>query len=274
MYSYVTETEFGSADIWKVKLNVNDAALYYLTGDGAKFMGPWLVWTAITLVLALLVGMATKYKFDGGRIVRVAAITSLMYLGVTIPQHKSEYLGVIVTCGLFIIFVEGTAFIVERLLGASKKRLLAVLLIVLAVISVSSFRWNWEVEPAAGSEKWKEVVTDLAREIAAHSSGDAKIFFTGQTHYLNVSTLNFEFLRKRYRGLQAFDVPFRNQISEVEPSLKKANFIVTFSEDTGSDCIAKNSLHLIRNGVSACRKSRNRRRPKRTRSTEKDLTFS
>jgi hypothetical protein len=121
MYSYVTETEFGSADIWKVKLNVNDAALYYLTGDGAKFMGPWLVWTAITLVLALLVGMATKYKFDGGRIVRVAAITSLMYLGVTIPQHKSEYLGVIVTCGLFIIFVEGTAFIVERLLGASKK---------------------------------------------------------------------------------------------------------------------------------------------------------
>ena len=242
VYSYIKATEAGSAsDVWKLRLDVKDAALYYLTGEGGKFMGPWLLWTVITLVFALLVGMATKYKFDSGRIVRVGAITSLVYLCVTIPEHKSTFIGVIVTCGFFVMFVEGIAFIVERLLADGKKRLLAVLLIVLTLVSVSSFQWHWyshsggfiEVEPAAASEQRKEVLTELGREIATHSKRDAEIFFTGNTQFLNAATLNFEFLRKGYRGLHAFDDGLRNQMSEVEPSLKKANFIITFSQDTG-----------------------------------------
>jgi hypothetical protein len=241
VYSYIKETEGGSAsDLWMLKLNVKQAALYYLTGEGGKFMGPWLVWTLITLVLALFVGMATRYEFDGGRIVRVAAMAFLMYLCVTIPSHKSTFIGVIVTCALFVIFVEATVFIVERLLAGGKKRLLAVLLIVLTLVSVSSFQWHWyshsggfiEVEPAAASEKRKEVQTDLAREIATHSKGNATVFFTGNTQYLNSAALNFEFLRKRYRGLEAFDAGLLHQMSEVEPFLKKANFVITFSQDT------------------------------------------
>jgi len=238
VYDYIKAATFSSTSyLWVPKLNPTQTALYYLTGEaGHSMIGSWLLGTIVILCVALWVGTYTKYAFDWWRILRTATIAFLTYLCVTIPHMKSVFLGVIVACTVFVIFIEVTIFIVNQLVGTGKTRLLALLLVGLTVFSLSTFNWGArsgviEFEPALTAERQKELLTDVAHEIAIHSNGNSKVFFTAATQYFNADTLNFEFLRKRYRGLEAAGAPLDDTMSSAAPALKTANFVITFSHD-------------------------------------------
>src|SRR5262249_8465308 len=145
----------------------------------------------------------------------------------------------IVPCIIFFLFIGATSFLIRRLSEKTKNGAIVFLLVAVSIFSISVFKWHWywrsggqsEAEPALVSEQRKKLVVDVAQEIASQRKGDTTVFFTTITQYFNADILNFEFLRRRYRGLEATDAAFLDQLELIKPSLDSARFVVTFSDD-------------------------------------------
>src|SRR5262249_22669164 len=155
--------------------------------------GPWLYGAAVMLLLALLVAILTKWQFDFGRLLRIGAMTTLVYVCVTIPAHKTSFVGAIVPCIIFFLFIGATSFLIRRLSEKTKNGAIVFLLVAVSIFSISVFKWHWywrsggqsEAEPALVSEQRKKLVVDVAQEIASQRKGDTTVFFTTITQYFN-----------------------------------------------------------------------------------------
>ena len=125
VYEYIFRTTFGSEkQIWGIQMDVVDAAAYYLWGTGGQtMMGAWFWVTVVLTVLAAVFDLANKRV--AWRNLGLLAVFLAAYGMVSIPAHKSPFLGVIVPTFWLAFYVLACGRIVETLLHASRAGLLS-----------------------------------------------------------------------------------------------------------------------------------------------------
>jgi hypothetical protein len=235
MYEHIYVTTFGTEkDIWSVKSNVPGHLLYYVTGPGASLMmGYWLAVTAAALFISLSLAYANRIRIEPIRLGGLFLVCTLGYLGVSIPAHKSVFLGVVVSSFVLMAFVRSMIFNLRILSGSRWRGWHAAYISAAMLTALLLYQWPWQGEP----ERWttslqrRDLVSKLALQIGAQPIEHATVFFVGLAKDLNPHALRFELLRHRVRGVTVTDRHRSNDMSDYKVLIDVSDFVVTFTND-------------------------------------------
>jgi hypothetical protein len=202
---YIWVTTFGAQkDLWALKMPWHAHLTFYLWGEGAKaMMGPWLFITIASLAAA---GAALRSRGDplNPRLLGTAVVFLLAFLLVSIPAHKSRYLGVVVPCLLLLFFVQSWATLLRLMEGAPSRRAVAVVVALACVPATALFHWHWyfrssgaeAVEDGHISKQRHALLDRVAEVILSHRSRPIQVYFPVISSYLTSENLQFHFLKQ------------------------------------------------------------------------------
>jgi hypothetical protein len=245
--------------LWFLKLTPVQHAAYYLSGVGGEtMMGPWLVITILLLVTAAIL----QWKWIANHRARVAAIAAwafVAYLAVAIPAMKSVFLGVVVSCTIFLFCIAALAAIFAKiwefesentgLISVALKYCLSAALLVAAILT---FHWHvyyrdagnhaesagnhYELENATVSARRFALIDQLLDQIIQPPQSSI-IYVPAITGYINGSVLQFFILQRRLRDasviefLRGQDLLFDNEIVDQLAVLASATDVILLDPD-------------------------------------------
>ena len=237
VWEYIVAADYSStAHLWRPDLSGRQTVLFYLTGGGGHWtMGPWL-WATLACLLFAWVGWK---PLDGARLARLAVMTFVVYLSVTIPAHKGSFIGIVVTCVFLFYFIWSAAFIVERLTEERHLWTLRAFLAALVIFSVLSFHWHWfyrsggslQADESSVAIQRKQLVHDVAAQICAHAKPGTYAIFTEKTLRLNADNVQLDVLKTGCEDVRVYDVAFEPTLEQAMKTIQAASVVVTFSPD-------------------------------------------
>lgn len=241
--TYIITTTFTTEkDLWAVKLPLYDQATFYLWGDagGKQTMGVWFFVTAALIILVLAGLVLTSRRPALRRAAAMAIIFAASFGLVSIPAHKSAYLGVQVTAFCLVFFLLATRclfrFALER--GTVGRGAAALFAVVLVGGAVASFQWHWfhrtgrpSVASAQDLAKRHELIDQTYAAVAPQTGEVSKVYFPAASYYLNADILNFAFVRRGDAVDGAFDDHRTADRATHLAHIKTATHVVLFSPD-------------------------------------------
>jgi hypothetical protein len=245
VYEYIYVSTFGrEKDIWALKMNAVEHLSYYLTGIGGRFMmGDWLFLTLASVLISLWLSRAYGRHVEALRVVGVMTLAAFACLAVSIPEHKSPYVGALVPSLVMVGFAKTMIFNLDTLSRAKHRGWLGAYIFIAICAALLLHSWPWkyrsgapEVEPQSTSLKREALLSDLTHLIAERHPAGGKVFFVGLTPYLNAPILNFALLQHRVRGIEGFDLHLSSDMSAQVAALESSDVAITFTN--GNDEVA------------------------------------
>lgn len=263
---YIIVTTFTrEKDLWAVKLPPYEQATFYLWGGqgGHKTMGVW-VFVTLALIVVAVVGLVIRRRDSAlRRVAAMALIFCASYALVSLPAHKSVFLGIQVTafCLVFFLLAARALFSAALAHKAWQNGFAAALAVVLVGTALSSFQWHWFNKEGKQSVASLDVLAKRRALIdatyeATKPQGDtvSRIYFPAITDYLNADVLDFAFIQRSDATDHAFDAHRSDDVAEHLANIEAASHVVLFSPDD-PDLISwlpsVRSLPAVREAVKA-----------------------
>jgi hypothetical protein len=229
---------------------------FYLTGQGGKMMTKnWIYLWPILVIISLLIAAINKYLSLFYRILPLIGSISISYLIVTISDHKSPFLGVIVSCFLFLTNIKMLAFILNYSFKSSVfvKRLLIGFTLSFTVVSVILFEWpapNDLVAPNPNTiserryynnllvEIYKDIIHKTKPKVSESStlskskeiaSNPEKIYLSSMAHWLHRDSLQYYQYKLGMNSFIFSDGVLVDDLERQINEINQANYVLAFS---------------------------------------------
>ena len=238
---YIYQNMFGDyAHIWRLPLDARGHLLYHLTGwGGATMMGAWLWLTIATFALFVLaiVRRGDRDMAWGSACYGVGVVVAFM--AVTLPAHKSHFLGAIFPAMLLLGWISMTIYLVDTLEGVRRGRMWSlVLLVLLAGAGVATFRSNSTIEfgvpDADRFADMRQRHADIQSIFAALERNDitsGRVFFAASATYLNATTLRYYALARRLDGMEFHDEVLLADSGSALARASQSSAVLVFTAD-------------------------------------------
>ncbi len=231
--NYIYVNTLGSqAHIWNVKLSFSEHALYYLTGDGgAVATGHWLyIWLIAAAAAFFLAPQSTRPKLW-----RTAAVIIACYLTVSIPAHKSPFIGVSLSAYLLVtltaMMAAASHFLLQR--GRRAVLLLALCALVLGGIfdlgPALRLREGVVVAPAYAETQWR-VLNEVA-DVIAPVAKKGGLMQTAISQYLSGGQLSYVLWRRGVIPPRVIDCHRCEDPSMYRERMNEAGLALAFDPD-------------------------------------------
>ncbi len=240
---YIIRTTFTTEkDLWAVKLPPYEQATFYLWGEGGhQTMAVWVFVTAALVALAIAGLVARRDRAALRRVAGMALVFAASFAFVSIPSHKSAFLGVQVTafCLVFFLLAGRALFSAALSSGGRVGQATAILLAaVLVSTALASFQWHWfhrtdrpnvaTAEELARRHALIDAVHDAVRQ---GSDTPSNVYFPAVAYYLNSDILNFAFVRRGDAADDAFDGHRIGDVATHLAKIKSATHVVLLAPD-------------------------------------------
>lgn len=238
--AYIWVTTFGAQkDLWTLKMPWHAHLTFYLWGGGARaMMGPWFYITIASLVAT---GAALRGRGDplNPRLLGTGAVFLLAFLLVSIPAHKSQYLGVVVPCFLLLFFVQSWATLLGIMDGPLSRPTLAAAVGLACVLSLALFHWHWHfrssgaaaVEDGHISRERHELLNRVAGVILSHRSRPIQAYFPVISGYLTSENLQFHFLKQHITKVNTYNAHRSGALDEHLSNIRSSTHVVLLAAD-------------------------------------------
>ncbi|GEM_PF-4626213 len=214
---YVYNALVRDKEIWANDMPPLDQALFYLTGQGGKWMLGLHFWAAIASVILFLI---FRGKFTPGlrlKLYVLMATTLAGYLVVVLNSMKTQFLGVafqgLLVCVSFFIFAE-----LIRLYGSNKAYwpvLSSLVLISIFSIQPSGYVGMRDAIYAQDVRRTVKQVNELIRSIAT-SNDKPKVAFMTFTGDLNHDVVTYDLLKHGISNMKFMGNHFRPKEDKAE----------------------------------------------------------
>ncbi len=263
---YIIVTTFTrEKDLWAVKLPPYEQFTFYLWGGlgGHRTMGVWFFIT-LALVVAAVVGLVIR-RSDAKlrRVAAMALIFAASYAVVSIPAHKSIFLGVQVTAFCLVFFLLATRSLFTAALGGKPWQTACAAVMSVALIGTAglNFQWHWfnkkgeqRVASVDVLAKRYALIDAVYEATKPQGQSSSKIYFPAITDYLNADVLDFAFIQQGDAADRAFDAHRSDDVAQHLANINAATHVVVFAPDD-PDLISwlpsVRSLPAVREAVEA-----------------------
>ncbi len=240
---YIVTTTFTTEKaIWAVKLPFYDQATFYLWGQGGRqTMAIWVFVTVALVAAAVAIAMIGRQRVALRRVVAMALIFALSFAFVSIPAHKSVYLGVQVSAFCLVFFLLAVrALFTAALAGGSRigQGVAVLLAIALAATAYSSFQWHWfnrTGQPSVGSPdelaRRHALIDAVYAAVKPEGETPSRVYFPAIAYYLNADIVNFAFVRRGDASDDAFDDHRSGDAAAQLDYIRSATHVVLVSPD-------------------------------------------
>ena len=243
---YISDALFGvNRGAWMPKLTPMQQAAYYLWGPGGEtMMGPWLVITALFLILAAIL----QHKWLVSHRARVTAIATWgvgAYLVVTVPATKSVFLGIVVSCTIFLFFIAALSAILAKItaFGSQNPGQLSIALkacLSAALLMIAAITFHWHVyyrssgsprveNPAIAAKRF--VLIDHIVDETTVPFQSTRIYLPAISQYMNKSILQFAILQHNILDTTVVELPFDDNIADHLAALATATHVILLDPD-------------------------------------------
>ncbi len=262
---YILRTTFTTEkDLWAVKLPPYEQATFYLWGEGGRqTMAAWVFVTAALVALAIAGLVVARDRAALRRVAGMALVFAVSFAFVSIPAHKSAFLGVQVTAFCLVFFlIAGRAVFTAALASGRGGKVMAVLLAAgLVATALSSFQWHWfhrtgrpSVATAEELAKRHALIDAVHDAVRPQGETASKVYFPAAAYYLNDYILDFAFVRDGDADDDAFDDHRSGDLAAHLANIKTATHVVLLSPDD-PDVLnwlpSATSLGAVREAVAA-----------------------
>jgi hypothetical protein len=237
---YIVVNVFGSqAHIWELPLGFAGHALYHVTGPGAKAMlRPWL-W--LFLVTFCVFTFSVARRRDRGAVLRAgcyAVALVVAFLAVTVPAHKSPYIGAVFPAMLGVAWVVMCGYIVQTWTRGQARSLAYGLLAVLVVVGVLGFEWHSTIRfGPVRPERFVEIrkrhadIASVFDALDRANLSSGRVFVDASSPYLNAETLRYYALAQRRDDLYFVDDIFSNDAARAATHVSQSDAVLAFAPD-------------------------------------------
>jgi hypothetical protein len=240
LFDYVTRNVFGQhAKLWELPLDARGHALYHLTGNGGRAMlGAWL-WLWLVTFLAFAAALARHAARGTATVAACFAAAFLVgWLAVTLPSHKSPYIGAIVPACFLVSWLAMNVFMLDAKRSKGTRRIAGVTLAVTLAIGLASFQWPFTlVQGPPSPERFIEIAkrhADVAGIIAALDDAEVdegSVFVVGAAPYLNADTLRYYAIKQRRDGIVFDERTFIRDTAAIDKLIQGSRGVLLFSAD-------------------------------------------
>ena len=263
--AYIVTTTFTSQkELWAVKLPLYEQATFYLWGQGGhQTMAAW-VFVTMAMVAIVVIGLIlSRQSRSLRRVAGMALVFAVSFGFVSIPSHKSPYLGVQVTAFFFVFFLLATRALFTAALAGSGRapipantsgmadavrpgrvgsalgQLLAIVFgVAITGMALESFQWHWFHRTDKPSIGEPDVLAERRALIdavyaAVKPKGDtvSKVYFPAIDYYLNADILTFAFVRRGDADDDAFDNHRDDTVATHLENIRAATHVVLVSPE-------------------------------------------
>jgi hypothetical protein len=254
-FDYFFQNVFGDrGPIWTLKLTPVQHAIYYLWGGGGQMtMGPWF----FVSVLALLVASILQFRWiieNRWRVNAVVAWCFVAYLSVTIPSTKSIFLGIVVSCVFFILYIVALRGIFSKIAEVQIQNvqfgfaLNCLICTVLVIIAASTFHWHIyykdsgshtesagnhnEIESSTLSSNRYALMDKIVAGVI-HPNQISLIYIPAITGYINPSSIAFALAERRIRNIEVLgrENIFDDKLENHRAAIASASDVILLDPD-------------------------------------------
>jgi hypothetical protein len=244
IYRYIYQNVFGDlATIWELNLGPAGHLLYHLTGWGGRVMlGPWLWLWLFTLVLFAVSVRMKKDLLTGLRACCYSIGFGVAFAAVTIPAHKSPFIGAIVPACFLVSWVLMAAYVVRSLEGAPTGARVGAIGVLAAITLAGLATFEWHSAIGYGSptrDRFVEIRkrhSDIKRvldAVARSGPEHPRVFVLGTSKYLNAGTLQYYALTRRLDGIRFIEAAFAKDPDAAIAQITSSDGVLLFTDDNG-----------------------------------------
>lgn len=192
------------------------SGVYYLWGIGGhRSMGVWFFVT-LALLATLAICNRRQLRAHMARLTAIAAWCLVAYLSVTIPAVKSPYLGIVVSCAVFFLFIAALRLLFTRLSPPVSAAAAAALVLLCATL------FHWHVyyytggltslgNPALNARRLA-LVEQITNIIATRTPAGGIAYLPTATPYLNSSILQFALYQRHINTINIDNLAFSDDL--------------------------------------------------------------
>lgn len=226
-------------DVWitETKLTPYQGKIYYLWGiGGQRTMGGWLELTLALLLLAGLLRPSWVHQ-NHRRLIAVLIWFVVTYLCITVPGVKSPYLGIVLPCAVFLIFIAALKYLLDITLNGRhlQRQIRLGWCAILSCLAI--FQFHWHVYYYTGGLPFipgnKQLyaqrfalIDQITDKLAAGLPQGGTVFVPTATMYLNSSVLQFALYQRNITNIAVSDRSFDSELIEQEQAIESADIVV------------------------------------------------
>jgi hypothetical protein len=250
--TYIHKTQ--SNDVWMHPMPLVEKMSYYISGQGGMMMTKnWLYLWIVLAVFALVIRVIKKKWRKIIYIFLLSFVIMFAFGIVTIADHKTPFIGVIVSCFLFLTSIKMLAFILDYSCRSRVfvKRLLIGFTLSFTVVSVILFEWpapNDLVAPNPNTiserryynnllvEIYKDIISSTNLKASesftsskAIASNPEKIYLSSMAHWLHRDSLQYYQYKLGMNSFIFSDGVLVDDLGEQINEINQANYVLAFS---------------------------------------------
>jgi hypothetical protein len=201
-------------------------------------MGSWF-YISIGAMLAAGIAALFQRRALSPRLASLAFVFLVSFCFVTIPAHKSVFLGIQTTAFMFVFFLLACRSLFQAFEGLSAGSIVAaVVSVALLATSAATFQWHWHarsgvpvLEPAQILAARRALLDAVIVAARPGTSEGARVYLPQISSYLNSETLNYEVLKRGIDAFEAFDSHRSGDVAEHVAQIATATTVVVISPD-------------------------------------------
>lgn len=253
--NYIYQNQFVNLKkVWGMhSLPFFERICFYLVGQGGRMMVK--NWFYLWLVLIIISALILFYKKHYKKFIRLIPLVSTIFVAyaiVTISDHKSAFLGVIVACFIFFTGMNMLIFILREIININdrfkKNSLILLMLVVFLILPTRMFEWpakndlhapnpDTMIERDYYNNLLVKIFNDIKNDsdsnkkiLEKKSKNKEKIYSSSLAHWLHQDSLFYYQMKilKEERFL-INNGALSDDVEKKKKSIKGSDYILTFS---------------------------------------------
>lgn len=240
IYRYVIANTLGEqARVWDLELERYGHVMYYLTGPGGQtMMRAWLWLWLMTFMLFAANLVQTRDRITILRSVCFAAGFFVAFIAVSVPAHKSPYIGAVVPAFFLVSWTLMSVHLLSAAQSASTRSVAAGFLVLATAVGLATFHWQSTIgfgRPSA--ERYTEIakrradVADVLNALERAQFNGRELFVAGAAPYLNADTLGYYALKRRRDEMRFADALLSDAPDQIAARIDASDGVLLFTPD-------------------------------------------